>query len=65
MQSETTKLNQYLSEHGISKSELARETGLDLRTISAMCRGTREGNLYSWKLVASALGCKLDEIIEV
>lgn len=60
-----TKLDEYLKSHGMSRNRLAQETGLDLRTISAICSGKHEGNLATWKLIAQTLGCKLDEIVEV
>jgi len=60
-----TKLGEYLESIGMSRRRLARETGLDYRTVSDLCSGKTEGNLATWKLIAKALGCKLDEIVEV
>lgn len=59
-----TKLQEYLNSHGISRKHICRETGIDLRTVSALCRGNREGNMWTWKQIARVLGCTLDEIVD-
>ena len=58
-----TKLQEYLEAHGISRRQLSRDTGIALNTIRALCNGTREGNMWTWKEIARYLECKLDEIV--
>ena len=60
-----TKLARYLAEIGMSRRRLAREAGLDYRTVSDLCSGRTEGNLATWKLIARTLGCTLDDIVDV
>lgn len=57
------RLSEYLRGAGVSRRELARRTGLDQRTVSALCSGRREGNMATWRAIARALGCSLDEIV--
>ena len=60
-----TKLEEYLKSNGISRWRLAKDAGLDIRTVSALCRGTSDGKLSTWRLIADTLGCKLSEIMEM
>lgn len=57
-----TRLDEWLKSHGVSRSELAREAQIDLRTVSALADGRRDGNMATWREIARALGCSLDEI---
>lgn len=58
------RLRDYLKGAGVSRKELARRTGLDPRTVSHICSGRREGNMATWRAIARALGCSLDDIVE-
>lgn len=57
-------LERYLYEHGISRGELARRSGVSYPTISRMCSGDKIGTLSAWAKVADALGCTISDIIE-
>ena len=57
-------LERYLYDHGISRKELARRSGVSYPTISRMCSGDKIGTLSAWAKVANALGCTISEIIE-
>lgn len=59
------KLAAYLREHKVSRNELSRRTGLSVRTVSDICGGRREGNMATWRAIARALGCALDDLVEV
>lgn len=59
------RLDAYLKERKVSRSELSRRTGVAVKTISAICTGKRDGNMATWRAFARALGCKLDDIAEV
>lgn len=48
---------------GIGPSELARETGIARSTINRMKRGDDVGTIYSWRMVASALGMTVSELL--
>lgn len=60
-----TKLQRYLDDHGISRSELSRRSGLDLRTVSGLCEGRRAGRLDTWYVICRALNCKIYQIMEL
>ncbi len=57
-------LERYLYEHGVSRYELSKRSGVSKSTIARMCTGDRIGGLDTWLKVADALGCSLDDIIE-
>ena len=57
------RLSEIMTEKGVSVRELARETGLSLASVRRLRRGRMEGNLYSWALVAKALGVSVDDFI--
>ena len=59
-----TRLQEHLNNRGMSRSALSRLTGIDLRTISALCEGRRGGRMDTWRLMARKLGCKLSDILE-
>lgn len=58
------RLNEYLKAHRVSRRALATATGLDLRTVSAICTGKRSGNMATWMRIARALRCSIDDILE-
>ena len=58
------KLDEYLKSHKVSRRSLAAATGLDLRTVSAICTGKRSGNMATWLRIARALRCTIDDILE-
>lgn len=58
------KLDDYLKSHKVSRRSLASATGLDLRTVSAICTGKRSGNMATWLRIARALRCTIDDILE-
>lgn len=58
------RLDAYLKAHKVSRRRLASMTGLDIRTISAICTGKRYGNMATWRAISRALHCTLDDILE-
>lgn len=52
-----------MDSRGITISELSHETGLSRTTIRKMRRGDLEGNVYSWALVAGALGISVSKLV--
>ena len=59
-----TRLQEHLDNRGMSRSALSRLTGIDLRTISALCEGRRGGRMDTWRLMARKLGCQLSDLLE-
>lgn len=59
------RLDSYLRANKVSRSELSRRTGVAVKTVSAICSGKRDGNMATWRAFARALGCGLDDIVEV
>ena len=59
------KLSAYLRAREVSRGELSRRTGIATKTLSAICTGKRDGNMATWRAIARALGCTLDDITEV
>ena len=58
------RLDAYLKANKVSRRRLAGMTGLDIRTISGICSGRRYGNMATWRAIARALKCTLDDILE-
>lgn len=58
------RLDSYLRANKVSRGRLAKMTGMDIRTISAICTGKRYGNMATWRAIARALRCTLDDILE-
>ena len=58
-----SRLLAVMEERGVSRRRLAKMTGLDCRTVSGICSGKREGNMATWRAIARALGCSLDDIV--
>ena len=58
-----TNLKRYLADHGWSAYRLEKETGLSHNTVYRLMRYEGVGNLYTWRLIADALGCTIDDII--
>ena len=55
----------YLKEKGISQAELARATGLNKQTISAIIVGdSASPTLNNAVLIADALGVPIDEMVD-
>lgn len=48
---------------GVSVHGLANETGLSLATIRRLRRQNMVGSVYTWSLIAEALGVSLSELI--
>ena len=59
------RLREQMDLQGMSIAELARECGVDRRTISGIVSGKRDGNMATWLAVARALGFGLDDIVDV
>ena len=53
-----------MSEYGVSKRELARVTGVSVRTIQRITAGDREGYLDTWMKVGDALGCGVGPLVD-
>ena len=59
------RLDAWLKAHKVSRNELSRRTGVSVRAIRSIVSGEREGNMATWRAFARALGCTLDDIVEV
>ncbi len=61
-----SELGSIMRREGVSIGELSRRTGVDRKTVSRL-RGddakVPRGSLYTWHLMAQALGCSIDELI--
>ena len=55
-------LAQIRLQKGISQTGLAKKVGLSPKTISAYETGNRKGPVDKWRLIAKALGVKLQEL---
>lgn len=58
------RLDGYLKARKVSRTKLSKLTGIDIKTISAICTGKRYGNMATWRAIARALHCTLDDILE-
>lgn len=54
-------LKSMMEERGVSIAELCRRTGLSRRTVQRL-RAGGSGTLASWRRIARALGCRIDDI---
>lgn len=61
--SEPNKISETMRERGVSVHELARMTGLSLSCIRRLRQCGTSGSIYTWKLIADALGVAVDELI--
>ncbi len=60
-----TKIDQQCIEQGISRRELARRSGVPLRTLENWSMRTRlPRDVYQLHKVAQALGCSIEDIME-
>lgn len=59
-----SKLNDYLRSHNVSRRSLSKRSGLDLRTISRICEGRSNGRMDTWRIIARALNCRIDDIMD-
>ena len=48
---------------GLTLAELSEKTGIPESTINRVERGIRDINGQSWKVLAKALGCSIDELL--
>ena len=60
-----TRLAEYLRDNGVSIYRLSQISGIDKKTISALARGDRDGNMATWLEICRVLGCTLDDVKEV
>lgn len=56
------RLERYLYDHGKTKAQLSRESGVALVTLYRICNGDNIGSLDTWNRIAAALGCTVSEI---
>lgn len=54
-------LKSMMEERGITIAELCRRTGLSRNTVRRL-RAGESGNLATWREIARALGCRIDDI---
>ena len=47
----------------VSIARLSRETGLSAATVKRLMKDNSKGNVYTWRLVANALGVSIDELV--
>lgn len=59
-----SKLNDYIKAHGISRRRLAQMTGLDIKTISRLCKRSSCGRIDTWRIIADALRCRMEDIVD-
>lgn len=59
------KLKQVLDDKGISQKELAYMTGYTEPTISNYIKGKRRGSVVAWAIIADAIGCSIDDLIDL
>ena len=52
-----------LEKLGMSKSQLAEESGVSYRTICRITSGDRLGNLDTWMRICSAIGCEISDLV--
>lgn len=57
-------LCQVMDFEGVSEYELARRTGLEIKTIRRLRRGHLNGHLDSWVKIADALAVSIDTFVE-
>lgn len=58
------KLTEYMREHKVSKRWLARNAGVSMNTVTHIMRSDMSGSIYTWLMMAKAMGCTLDDILE-
>lgn len=57
-------LKQVMRERGISKRQLAKQTGISYSTLTRMLNKPNAGNLQTWLIVCEALDCDLLTIFD-
>ena len=57
------RIAEMMREKSVSVHELARRTGLSLSCIRRLRQCGTSGSIYTWKLIADALGVTVDELI--
>lgn len=60
-QLEGNGLKQMMAEKKVTIDQLSKSTGLSRRTIQRL-RANGSGTLASWRKIARALGCRIDDI---
>jgi transcriptional regulator with XRE-family HTH domain len=55
-------LKSRMAEVGMTQAELCRRTGLSANTVRALANGRHDGNVATWRAMARALGCGIDDI---
>ena len=58
-----SRLKRFLQVKGNSAYWLQKETGLAYNTIYRLMRSDNVGTIDTWRRIAEALGCKVDDII--
>lgn len=56
-------LKREMEQRGVTVAQLAKMTGINPRTITALRSGKSEGNMATWRVIARRLGCTIDEIV--
>ena len=59
-----SRLERWLHDHGVSKEELIRRSGVSKSTVYRICGGDSIGTLSTWQQIADALGCSVSDIID-
>lgn len=60
-----TPIDKKLIEKGMTRADLARQSGVPLRTIEAWCRRLRvPHDVYQLLKLARVLGCQIEDLIE-
>lgn len=60
-----TPIDKKLIEKGMTRADLARQSGVPLRTIEAWCRRLRvPRDVYQLLKLARVLGCQIEDLIE-
>lgn len=58
-----SRLKRFLEVRGKSAYWLQQQTGLAYNTIYRLLRSDNVGTIDTWRRIAEALGCKVDDII--
>lgn len=57
------RLARMMEARGVSIRGLSRATGLSVSSVRRALRSASHGSVYTWILIADALGCRLDDIV--
>ena len=56
------KLKAWMDSHKVTVTALSEQTGLSQRTITAIRSGRSAGNFATWRAIARAMRCGIEEV---